>query len=335
MVKILTIDSGSFISKMMFQDINMVPNAIVTSSTYNIQNPLFRFLNKVHMSGKISDIIHLPFKEIWNSRCILEQVRNDKIDEWIVILTNVSAKKIPCSYLMKFNKMNNVHLILVCVDSFSDKSLNPEEIMKCVNFDLIYSFDIDDCKTYDLIFTQALYSQIKVDNDVISMEKDLFFVGRAKDRLVLLQDLARLATKYDIKCDFYILGVKKMDRIEIPGITYLDGVMPYNEVFSKMLRAKGIIDFVRLGQSGLTVRFFEAVFYNKLLLSNNPNVRNNKYFDDRWMYCGTDYEDFFQRVKETDIHDIDYGYQMDYSPINLLRDIEARLGLATCGVSMK
>lgn len=323
MVKYMVFDSGSDASRLMFADVNKMPNAIETSNIFSINTPFLRALNKVHMSGKINRKVPLPFRKIWDSFYLIEKAKKDKKNEYIVFMTNVSAKKFRVEYLQDLKKYKNIHLVLIAVDSFVDQFLCPLGIMEKVDFDLIYSFDRDDCAKYGLLYTQSQYSKMD-DVKAANVQYDLFFIGRAKDRLEKLKHIVRKANSYGLRTGFFLLGVPKKQREKIDGITYLDRVMPYREVLPLILSSKCLVDIVQEGQKGLTMRVYEAIFYNKKLYTNNESIRNLRYYDPRYMMISSDLEN----VEEAFFGDtvfVDYKYENDYSPIVLLKDAEQRI----------
>ena len=322
-VEFIVFNSGSHASKLMFADVDKIENAIQMDSVFEIKNPFLKMCNKVHMSGKINRKIKLPFRSIWDKYYITEIAKRHLDIEYIFVYTNVSIKKVCIEYLQELEKLSNVHLVLIAVDSFVDKFLCPLDVMQKVKFDLVYSFDPNDSEKHNLIFTRSLYSKRE---DIVPAEKsvDLFFVGRAKDRLDYLLSIVKRANDAGLSCGFYILGVKENKRIPLPGVIYIDEVMSYDDVLPIIMSSKCLVDIVQKGQEGLTMRTYEAIFYNKYLLTNNPGVRSLNYFADDYMkYVETLDQIDFDFLKNDQI---DYHYDYDYSPIRLLSDIEDRLG---------
>lgn len=322
MIRYIVFDSGSSASKLMFADLKKMNNVYETSYIYKINNPILRYINRIHMSLKVSKYISLPLKQIWNKYNYLEQIYN-KIDTFILVFTNISIKKVYMPYLLSLKKRKNVKVILVAVDSFVDIELSALPFIKKFDFDLVYSFDRNDCKKYGLEYTESLYS-MKL--GILPSEKttDLFFVGRAKDRLSILTNIVKDATNKDIKVDFSILDVNPNKRESIPGITYINKVIPYDKVLPQILASKCLLDIVQEGQSGMTMRIYEAIFYNKKLITNNNNVKNLKYYNPQFIQViesvyNIDYTFIKNNIK------VDYNYTGDYSPINFLHIIEQRL----------
>lgn len=321
--QVIMFDSDSHASRLMFRDLSSRPNTVETSDIFDIKNPLLKLVNKVHMSGAINRKIALPFRQVWDSFYTAQVAEQHPKQNFIFIFTNVSVKKFRLEYLQKLEKLPNVRLVLIAVDPFLNTFLCPLDIMRQVHFDLIYSFDKSDCEKYGMIYTQSLYSKR---TDIVPSKEtfDLFFVGRAKDRLQTLQNIALKAAEQGCKCGFFILDVKAEQRKSIPGVTYLDHVLPYDDVLPMILSSNCLLDLVQQGQNGYTMRIYEAIFYNKRLITNNASVRDFRYYTPSGMQIIQDETEIDVSLIKTK-SPLDYQYHNDFSPIHLVDEIVQRL----------
>ena len=77
------------------------------------------------------------------------------------------------------------------------------------------------------------------------------------------------------------------------------------------------MEILQKGQTGPTLRYFEAVCYNKKLLTNNPHIVNFPFYKPEWMKI-------YQKPEDIDINwlkekeQIDYGYNGEFSPTKLI-----------------
>ena len=67
-------------------------------------------------------------------------------------------------------------------------------------------------------------------------------------------------------------------RIEFKIVKNKDEEMPYIEIIENILKSKCIIDINQKGQSGLSLRPLEALFFNKKLLTNNKNIFQSDFY---------------------------------------------------------
>lgn len=313
-VKYIFIDSGSFASKLMFKDLKGYKDVVETSDVYLIKNKLLWILNKVHIRMKTNKL-----KRIWNRYCILEGYKRIHATK-VVVFTNVSIRKICLSYLWELKERNDYKFILVSVDSSVVKGLSPIPYIKKFPFDLVYSFDKKDCDAYGMRYTTFLYS--KVDDITPSSNKsDLFFIGRSNDRDKMVCEIAKKAENNDLECNFNILNKSRKQQIKTKGIKYISKLIPYKDVLPQILSSKCLLDLVRKGQEGMTMRVFEAIFYNKPLITNNENVKSLRYYDPQYMQVISCVDDIdFDLIKNSGT--IDYGYSGEYSPRNFIAQIE-------------
>ena len=93
--------------------------------------------------------------------------------------------------------------------------------------------------------------------------------------------------------------------------------MPYTEVLRKLSATKSILELCAEGQDGLTMRFYEAAFYNKLLITNNQTAKNSELYNPIFMQVVRDYSEIDAKaILETE--EIDYNYNGDFSPVHFV-----------------
>ena len=91
------------------------------------------------------------------------------------------------------------------------------------------------------------------------------------------------------------------------------GLLPYEENIAKILESNCILEIVREGFIGFTQRYYEAIVYNRKLLTNNAEIKELPYYDERYMQYFEKPEDIdWDWVKDPE--EVDYCYQGDFSP---------------------
>ena len=82
-----------------------------------------------------------------------------------------------------------------------------------------------------------------------------------------------------------------------------------------------VVEIVREGQTVFTLRTCEAVAFNKKLLTNNKNLKNMPFYDERYMYIFDDVDDIdmnFLLNRDSVLYE-----KNDYfSPINILKRLD-------------
>lgn len=187
-------------------------------------------------------------------------------------------------------------------------------------FDLVLSYDKGDCKRYGLEYYPTPYSRINL-NNVYNEEFDVFFCGAGKTRYKTILDTYVQLTAQNLKCKFFITGVPQKERIEGDGLIY-DSPISYMDNLKYVLASKCILEVMQVNADGYTPRLWEAIMYDKHLLTNNSYIPNTNYWNPSGMHLLTECNDFsFINNPVTYSEDI----KKSKSPVNLLYFIEKHL----------
>ncbi len=133
----------------------------------------------------------------------------------------------------------------------------------------IWSFDPADCAQYGFKFYRQ-FIEVLMELAVPIPQYDFAFVGRNKGREAVLLGLeAKLkqlgySVYLDLRSD-QAKGVKAN--------------IPYPLYLQQSLKARCMIDLSQIGQTGLTLRPLEAMSYQRKLLTNNPRIRQEAFYD--------------------------------------------------------
>lgn len=151
-----------------------------------------------------------------------------------------------------------------------------EELEKIINLGIdCYSFDKADCEKYKLKYNNNLYpydTDIMQSENVNSGGNSVLFVGANKGRLQKLLKVKEILCGNNINYDFTVISQNKKYKKAYPDITFLDRPIKYETIIDKIKKSYCILDIVQEGQSGLTWRPFEALFYGKKLITTNKSI---------------------------------------------------------------
>lgn len=145
----------------------------------------------------------------------------------------------------------------------------------------VFTFDRDDAARYGFELTEQVYRPdfSLVSPDVVP-DTDLFFVGKDKGRLRVLSDIRSMAEAAGLRCKMHVVRDKHTSCPEPETEKDLtDSDMPYAETLRWVGRSRCLIEVLQKGQSGHTLRVMEALFYGKKLLTNNPDIVTEPYYD--------------------------------------------------------
>lgn len=288
-------------------------------------NSGLRKLRNIYFSNPANRKIWLPMKCLWDWSNILKLEDLDPHKRnYIIFQTGI---KFSAHYIKKLKKERNACIVLYMPDNIHTIGIakNKEEFDRfCRHYgvDQVYSFDKEDCKLFGakfFDFYSMLPRPIKKDFTDMDLRKKILYVGncRNKERLDILHRLYEQLNT-ELHCIFYINGVAETDK-KYHGIFY-NHPLTYRSVVSLIQQSDAVLEIINGKQAGNTLRFKEAVCYDKLLLTNNQNCQSDKYFSPQYMQVFTDIENidmpFFNKQAA-------YNYRGEYSPYRLMELIVA------------
>ena len=164
----------------------------------------------------------------------------------------------------------------------------------------IWSFSKEEAGKYNMLYAETFYNKQLVDNAPI--ETDIFFVGRDKGRRALLESLKKVAKDKGLVTDINIV-----DGVKCWFNHNFSHGLPYNEVRCRIARTKALIDIVQEGQTGMTQRVMEALFFRKKLITNNLSIINMPFYNaDNIFLLGKDNKRDIKRFVEAPYEIIDF-----------------------------
>lgn len=133
-----------------------------------------------------------------------------------------------------------------------------------------WSFDEDDCKKYRMNKNiQYYYEQTGSQNETV--EYDVYFVGHDKGRKKKITEIKNQLARRNISGKFDLIKES-------------DALIPYSEVQRRIQKAKAIIEVTQAGQIGCTLRALEALFFGKKLITTNPNIEKEDFYNSQNIY---------------------------------------------------
>lgn len=261
--------------------------------------------------------------------CGLRDIHWQKNKEYYIIFGNPTLYPVSPMYLKNLQKQYNVHNVLFLCDTFTPKNSGRlerlglqyiKEYMESVDFKYIFTFDHENAKKFGWIYHDDLYSSfsISMNKKLKKIKFDICFTGGASRREKELYSVYEYIKKNKVKSIFRMVGASKnYSRYSSEIITT---PASYSVVTEEVERSNCILEVIRPGQSGATLRYYEAVCYNKKLLTNNKNVVNLPFYDPRYMKVFEKPEDIdWEWVKER--IPVDYHYDGRFSPTHLIDKI--------------
>lgn len=201
-----------------------------------------------------------------------------KIAEYdvIFIFDGVRGRDV-IEYIRDHNKRARIIIYYINPVDFADrKAPHNYKGLDCE----FYTFDPIDAKNFGIKFKPYFYpEEYMIDCDEkVPIKQDIFFVGVDKDRLGVIKDLHRRFEQMNLTDKLMIVATpnKKYSRSDEK---WLAKRVPYEKIAENIKQSRAILDIVQSGQSGITLRPMEAMFYNKKLITNNIYIKEYDFYN--------------------------------------------------------
>ena len=305
-------------SQYTFSDLQDDNRVIAYKNTVkDLQSNVIRLIRRIHLNSQINSIINLPFKSIWSYE--LNDIKWK--DNEIYYIVFIYPFPIKASYLVSLRNKYNIKYILYADFVWGNNSYMRRDEQKYaseISYDYMFSFDPQNAKEYGFIYYPIPYSIISKNQYYV--EYDLYLIANTKKgRLNELQDIYEYLSQSKASHKYRLSQVPRNKRKFNKGIIY-NKKIPYSEAVEEVKKSNCILEFLEKGQSGATLRYYEAVCYNKKLLTNNKNVVNLPFYNPDYIHIFEKPEDIdWNWVKER--IPVDYHYDGRFSPTHLIDKI--------------
>ena len=326
---ILVLDGGNYHSmyEAMFHDLNKLNNCLLL-----IDKSKDTFIKRILLKEKVRKVVGTSMDILVSDKNELEKyiAMYSCRYQWLSVIFLNSAfyfkTYLPKTLKAYKEKYKNIKYSLVYLDIMnSGVSRAANNLVKNNIFDYIFTIDKNDAlkNGFDLITTP--YSYID-SNDDSSKYIDLYFCGALKSRSDILLQISANCQKNKILGKFDVIKDNSNQDDLINDIKLLSpkSFIPYNQQVKNVMKTNCILELVEPGQAALTLRAYEAVVYNKKLLTNNPSIFSFKFYNPKLVQYFNDPKliDYKWIREETDEK---YNYHNEFSPVHLLNVIEEKI----------
>lgn len=242
----------------------------------------------------------------------------------VFVFSNISVRFVPISVLKQL-KQNHSKLVLYFIDSISN--VNSKEAFKYVKlklFDIVYTFDKDDALKYNMTHFYTMFSRKFLPFTQENIMYDAIYIGSDKGRYKMLSQFKRKCAHSNIYVN--MLNVTK-EQLEMSSFQSNISI-PYKDSLELVIKSNCIIDLVLdPEQSGLSLRTYEAIAFNKKLITNNKSIKDFPFYNSKYMF-------YFEKIDDIDEDfikeriKVDYGYNDEYSPLAFINNIKKQLNYA-------
>ncbi len=313
-----------------YKDVNNYDYSMI--SNFYSKNRLLALINRIHFSEKVKVYVKLPFQKLWLKNRVnhIKKSIYKKLSGnicFVLLPDCITYEKYGFSNILRefFNNAKIVYFFqdLVAKDSYKKWLLQNRSIA-----DLIYTYDIDDANKYNLLFHNVPYSNLSNLFQNKDQKYDLCFIGQAKDRLKDIIEAYKYFSSQNLKCGFFIAGVSLKDRVLDNKINYINQIS-YEECLEIVIQSKCLLEIVQGESQGNTIRVYEAITFDKLLISNNKYLASNPAYNEKFMKIYSDLKelDAYSFINST--NDVLYDNKELIRPSAFFRQIEKDLDRLT------
>ena len=304
----------------LFADLMRDERVIYLDSRYRkSSHALVNFLRRGHLSQRINQKINLPFKWLW--KCSLDTISWDDQCSYLVLFLDY-VNPIPVKKLQRIKQAHKIKYSIILINPFTEeRQMALKPYFEKVGFDYVFTFDQADAQKYGFSFTDAFYSVLPQRGDQTSEteKKDIYYIGGNKGRLQDLLALYSAMKDNNVSSVYRITDVEESEQRWKGEIIYNDFI-DYSATVEELRTCNCILELIASDQFGATLRYYEAVCYNKKLLTNNKNVINLPFYNPDYIHIFENPEDIdWDWVKER--IPVDYHYDGRFSPVHLIDKI--------------
>ncbi len=265
------------------------------------ENRFLRILFQLQHSKTTNRFFSLPFKSLWFN----SYFKNDFVDKSKPIVFIFDAKWMQYDFMREYakwlrKKFPGCKLVANYIDIVAtwEDCAKPDAIRDM--FDMLVTYDKDDAEKYNMHCHPTVYAEAKISKPNNTPKSDVFFVGAAKNRMKKILETYDALESAGLECCFYVVNGKPPYNQERRGMHYLDDVwMHYDECVQHVQNSKCVLEIMQMGAKGETLRTWEAITYGKMLLTDNPSIKESKYYSEDYVsIIGEDGSVDTQRIKD-------------------------------------
>lgn len=235
---------------------------------------------------------------------------NDDEENIVVIFNSALLHYYSRSYFVRLKRENpSIKYVLYIIDPMPDGLWKVIEDTMDI-FDKVLTIHPYNCSKYGFEYLPYIYAKPQLTESIEKMpEVDLFYCGVADDyRQNIVEKIVKKCECNKVSFNIFLKPYGN-DYIENKNVYYSE--MPYEENVRRVLASKCILEIMHEGFVGITQRYLEAIVYNKKLLTNNAEIKNLPYYNERYMQ-------YFEQVEDIDwswvgdAEEVEYQYQDDF-----------------------
>ena len=306
----------------MFHDYENTPDVFVINKVLPFSGKFNRLIGDAatrFMNSRIFQAAYTLFLFVLNP---LKNVPVEK-DSFYLLFLNIPSREFTANYLKHFLKKHpNCTPVMLFIDPIDNyMSAYAHNLTKQIPQFLCMTYDPSDAQKYGYYHTMCIYSKYSLKETTPLY--DIYFSFTGMNRLESVQAVTTHFLENQVNANIIIAGEPAHEQYikeHTNGIHFLKSRKTYMDVLEDVSQSNCILEILQEGHSGTTLRYYEAICYNKKLLTNNKNIVNLPFYNPNYMKI-------FEKPEDIDCdwlkkrEPVSYGYDNRFSPINLLEEI--------------
>lgn len=299
-------DGFNEIEEMFFKDIETAPNVALISKNHCYRSKVLQKIFRIHYSFQINNRVRIPLKSLWYRSLDRHFGNNNE---------NIYIFSPSWYYPGYFTYLRERHPNCKIAFHFGDTVISKKRSIKNLDIDYLKSemdyvgsYNPEDIETYQIDYLPMCYSKISSISDLPKHSvHDVVFIGGARNRMNQIQKCYQYLKKRGFDVFFYVID-NRMECAINETFIVTDKIMSYYDYLSYVVNAKAILEILDTESEGSTLRFWDAVMYNKILITNNKAVTKSKYYDKGGIFYLQDFsEKSFSEITLTSSPEYNYG----------------------------
>lgn len=244
------------------------------------------------------------------SRLKIKRLMSLDLKEFDIIVVFDTPKVIP---FIRMKMDANAKLILWNWNKQSSMTAWKEKLVS--PFCEIWTFDSNDAKKNNWKLNNQFYIPVTYTDDNSTPHRTRAFCACLdKGRYPAMKEIRKKLIENNAECDFTLVKDGSSNYASQDSVWIKENGMSYDVFLQHTLNSDVVIDLVQPGQSGLTVRTLEALFYNKKLITNNKSIQNYAFYSEsNVLIVDGKNEEKITRFLKASMEDVDWKNKTPYT----------------------
>ena len=202
------------------------------------------------------------------------------------------------------------------------------KVFKVINhFQRFFVFDLEDYHRYRYQYPNLLpctnfYFDIPEESVSVNKNEVLYVGVYIKDRIQSLIRVVNALSQYDLTLNINLFYARKTPPFFHPHITFFSKGLNYAQYLTLTKKAAVLLDIKTVDHNGLSFRIFEAIKYQKKLITDNKSIKLYDFYHPNNFYVVEN--DLFEGLSdflESDFIPLSEDIRQKYSFTNWVKNI--------------